>query len=58
MSKEQLKIDMEYQKVKAAKYELRYRLAEKEEEVERIKEHIELQDKRLAELQNEITKEG
>lgn len=54
MNKDQLRVEMEYQKVKAAKYELRYRLAEKEEEIERIKEHIALQDKRLAELQTEI----
>ena len=56
--KEKLRIEMEYQKVKAAKAELSYRLEEKKEEIERIEAHIILQDNRMIELENELTKEG
>jgi len=44
------KIRLELSKVKAAKEEMEYRILEREEDINRIKENIINQDKRIMEL--------
>lgn len=46
--------ELEIVKVSAAKAELEFRILEKLDEVERIKQHIEIQEKREQELQAEL----
>lgn len=51
---EKRKKEVELQKVKAARMELELRVDEKLEEIERIKEHIEIQLAKEATLQEEL----
>lgn len=48
--------ELELIKVAAARAELEFKILEKQEEITRIKEHIQIQFKREAELKDEINK--
>lgn len=54
MSLETKRKEVELLKVSAAKAELEFKILEKLEDIERIKQHIELQIKREVELKEEI----
>lgn len=59
MSLEKQKIIVEIKKVDAAKAEMDYLILEKESEIERLKRNIEIQNKRITELNKVLTtKEG
>lgn len=49
-----MKIELDMAKCKAAMMELEYKIMEREEEIERIREHIKLQEERKLELETEL----
>lgn len=50
MTLEEKKKELELERVKLAKKELEYKVEEKLAEIDRLKEHILIQDKRISEL--------
>ena len=48
------KLELDLMKVAAAKAELEYKIEERLEDIERMKEHIKLQEIRQKELQGEL----
>ena len=54
MSLEKKKIMLSIQKAMTAKLELEVKIAEREADIERMSDHIELQDKRIDELNEEL----
>lgn len=54
MKKKRMKIELDMAKCKAAMMELEYKIMEREEEIERIREHIKLQEERKLELETEL----
>lgn len=57
MSLEYKRKELELVKVQAAKAELEFRILERLDEIERIKQHIDAQVKREKELKDELTSE-
>lgn len=56
MSLELKKLELAIQKAKTAKMELDLKICERQEDILRMEDHKELQDKRIANLENEIEK--
>lgn len=57
MSLEQKKKELELARVRLARQEMEYKIEEREEEIQRLKEHIKIQIERENELTKQI-KEG
>ena len=51
---EKKKIEVEYMRVKTSRMELELKIAEREDEIRRLKEHIEIQLKREQELKDQL----
>ncbi len=51
MSLEKLKVEVELMQVQAAKGAQQLKIAEREEEIKRIKEHVKIQDDKIQELE-------
>lgn len=45
---------LQYERVKLAKLEMEFKIKQREADIERLKEHIKTQDKRLEELSAEM----
>lgn len=54
MSLEKKKVELELMRVKTARMELEMRIEERKEEIERMAEHIVIQEKREEELQAKL----
>jgi len=52
------KLELDIMKVAAAKAELEYKIEERLQDIKRMKEHIELQEKRKIELHKELKELG
>lgn len=51
---EKKKRELELERVKLAKKELEFKIDERLEEVERLKEHIKIQDEKIQEIEKEL----
>lgn len=51
---ETMKVQVAIKKVEAAKAELEMKILERLEDIERMKEHIDIQDEKLKELKQEL----
>jgi hypothetical protein len=54
MSLEKKKKELELAKVKCGKQEMEFKILERLEDIERLKENINIQDKRILELEKEL----
>lgn len=51
---DRMRKELELSKVKCGKMELEYRIVERQQDIDRMKESIEVQDKRIKELETEL----
>lgn len=56
MSIERKKMELELMRVKTAKMDLEVKIEERLEEIEKMKMHIEIQEKRVIELTEQLSK--
>lgn len=54
MSLDKMKAEVELMRVRAAKGEQELKIAEREEEIKKIKEHVKIQNEKILELENRI----
>jgi alkylated DNA nucleotide flippase Atl1 len=54
MTLEQMKIDCEYHRVVAARKELQLKICEFEDQIQRLKEHVRIQEVKELELKNKL----
>lgn len=54
MSLEKMKVEVELMRVRAAKGEQELRIAERQDEISRLTEHVKIQDEKIKELEQKL----